>query len=131
MITYYKLMEFAVHCSYYEENQDCDDRYSDNPISSHSAIVSVIPYRDLRDKAGGCIYLRAIPLNVFTLRSTYLHFDQYKVVSSLAAGWTYPSLSNIVIRVCCIVSPCTCKSANVSLPMFSVSCATRWLSLNL
>ena len=78
-------------------------------ILLYKLAISQEPYRHLHGKR----YLRAIPLNVFTLLSTY------------------PSLSSIVALVCCIVSLCICKSANVPCPIASVSFAIRWLSLNL
>lgn len=75
------LLEFAIDDQNYQKDQHGDycNRY--NPICSHPGPRSV------RNPKGPCMvkgmkYLRAIPLSVFTLRSTY------------------PSLSNIVALVC-------------------------------
>lgn len=57
-------------------------------------------------------YLRAIPLNVFTLLSTY------------------PSLSCSTSLVCWIVSRCLCRSASVLAPTASVSFASAWLAFS-
>ena len=64
-----QLLELAVHDRDDQNYQDRDDGDGDYPIRSHPATHSVS--EPAGEKTKDHHYLRAIPLNVFTLRSTY------------------------------------------------------------
>ena len=77
-----RLLEFAIDDEDDEEDEHGDDGNGYNPICSHPALELVRRFKRAYRVKRGMKYLRAIPLSVLTLRSTY------------------PSLSNMVALVC-------------------------------
>ena len=89
-----------------QESEDCNDGDGDYPICSHPVSSSSAWLLRVGERAIDKVhYLRAIPLRVLTLRSTY------------------PSDSSSVPRVCSMTDRCECKSASVLAPICSVSLA--------
>lgn len=77
-----RLLELAINDEDDEEDEHGDDGDGYDPICSHPALELVCRFERSYRVKRGMKYLRAIPLSVLTLRSTY------------------PSLSNMVALVC-------------------------------
>ena len=77
-----RLLELAINDQDDEKDEHGDDGDGYNPICSHPAQELARRFKASYRVKRGVKYLRAIPLSVLTLRSTY------------------PSLSNMVALVC-------------------------------
>jgi hypothetical protein len=104
-------LELAIDNADNKKHQNGNDRNRYNPICSHPTQFRISVTLHLQHQPQGKrSHLRAIPLNVLTLRSTY------------------PSLCCRFRCVFSITFRCWCRSASVPAPMDSVSSAMRWLS---